>query len=329
MHLTRRRFVISSTALLAGAALAPSALARLPRRAASILDWTRQTEHTLTNVKLNLGSNCLIVASDGHVLLVDSKFPYLGPVLLADAKAHGEHISLVNTHHHGDHTGGNSAFVGNTPTYAHPKALTRIKGQIGNYRSGAEGAVGQAAQNFRGSTQVIEMAQNIAESASSLKDTDFVPKKTVSGGDAIEVGGLTVNVHHFGAGHTDNDIVLRLESENILHTGDLVFNGLHPYYDPAGGATARGWINSLERIESLCDAETIVVPGHGEVGGKGIVTKMRNYHEQLIDAVQAEIDKGTSKEDAQQMMWDFMEGLQFEQVKGRAVGAVYDELKAE
>ena len=89
---------------------------------------------------------------------------------------------------------------------------------------------------------------------------------------------------------------------------------------------AIAWVLSDETVDELCDDETVVIPGHGEIGDRSIVRAEIQYHAKLIDAVQSEIDKGTSKENAQEMSWAFMEGLGFESIRGRAIGAVYDEL---
>ncbi|MEL7472994.1 MAG: MBL fold metallo-hydrolase, partial [Planctomycetota bacterium] len=134
---------------------------------------------------------------------------------------------------------------------------------------------------------------------------------------------------HFGAGHTDNDLVVHAVRMNVVHTGDLIFNGLHPFFDQNAGVTSLGWINSLNEIEKLCDEETIVVPGHGPVGDKSIVVEMRRYIEQLRASVKTDIGNGVSKEDAQAKTYDFMEGLKFGQLRPIAIGAVYDELTSE
>jgi len=318
---------------MAGAAFAPAALARRSpsvRRMQDILAWAKVSGSTRAAIDLSLGGNVLMLVSGGEALVIDSKFPYLGPALREDAAGaagEGGRVSLLNTHHHGDHTGGNNAFVGRGQTYAHPKAIERIRGQIDNYRTGAEAAVGQVSQNLAGNRRAIELAVEVAESAANLQADDFVPMNPVGGGSQIDVGELTIDIHHFGAGHTDNDLVAHLPGENVIHTGDLVFNGLHPFFDPSGGVTAKGWMNSLSGILELCDAETVVVPGHGRIGGREIVEKQRDYIAALVAAVEEEIKKGTTKEDAQQMSWPFMDGLGFEQIKGRAIGAVYDQIK--
>lgn len=328
---TRRDFLIGTASVVAGATLAPSAFgrARLARRVEEILTWSAVTASTRGVVDLALGGNALLVVSDGQALVVDAKFPYLGPALRADAlsAASSGTVSLLNTHHHGDHTGGNNAFVGQGRTYAHPKAIERIAAQIDNYRTGAEAAVGQASENLRGNRKAIELAVGVAENAANLKAEDFVPTDPIGGGSQIPIGSLTLDIHHFGAGHTDNDLVVHLPAENVVHTGDLVFSGLHPFFDPTGGVHAKGWIGALTSVLQLCDADTVVVPGHGPIGGRELVEKQRDYLEQLAAAVDAEIKKGTSKEDAQNMSWPFMEGLGFEQIKVRAIGAVYDQIK--
>ena len=328
MLMNRRGFVVRTSMVTLGGCLAPSALARV-LRADQILDWAKVTGHTKAVVNLALGGNSMMVVSGGEALVIDSKFPYLGAALREDAMTEtgGGGVSLLNTHHHGDHTGGNSAFVGRGKTYAHPKAIERIRGQIDNYRTGAEAAVGQVSQNLAGNKRAIELAVEVADNAQNLKAEDFVPTDAVEGGSQITVGELTLDIHHFGAGHTDNDIVVHIASENVVHTGDLVFSGLHAFFDPSGGYSTKNWIKSLSSVLELCDAETTVVPGHGVVGGREIVENARSYLEQLVEAVDAEIKKGTSKEDAQQMTWSFMDGLGFEQIKSRAIGAVYDQIK--
>ncbi len=326
MH-DRRAFLIGSAAIFGGAIFAPSALARVGR-IEEILDWARVSDRTRGLVDLSMGGNSLMVASGGEALVIDSKFPYLGGALRADAQAaaSGGRVALLNTHHHGDHTGGNSAFVGKGPSYAHPKAIERIGGQIDSYRSGAEAAVGQASENLRGNKRALELAMQIADNAANLQAEDFVPRDAVEGGSQISVGDLKLDIHHFGPGHTDNDLVVHLQDENVVHTGDLVFSGLHAFFDPNGGYSTKGWIKSLEGVLSLCDADTVVVPGHGPIGGREIVENAKRYIEQLLAAVEAEVKKGTSKEEAQQMSWPFMDGLGFEQIKSRAIGAVYDQL---
>jgi len=112
----------------------------------------------------------------------------------------------------------------------------------------------------------------------------------------------------------------------VIHTGDLVFNGLHPFFDPTAGVTARGWITSLQEILKLCTPDTVVVPGHGPVSNVKAVKDQLAYLEGLIEAVAAAQKAGESKEETTAQTFDFMEGLGFEGIRSRAIAAVWDEL---
>lgn len=321
----RREFLRGSGALLTGLCFAPAAMARRDRLG-DILAWSPVSGSARAVVHIALGGNALLIVSAGEAMVVDSKFPYLGEALRADAASAAGSVSLLNTHHHGDHTGGNSAFVGKGRSYAHPKAIERIGGQIDSYRAGAQAAVAQASENLRGNRRALEMAVRVAENAANLSAEGFIPTDAVEGGSRINVGNLTLDIHHFGAGHTDNDLVVHLTDENVIHTGDLVFSGLHPFFDAGGGVDANGWVRSLTSALALCDEDTVVVPGHGKVGGREIVERQRDYIERLVEVVGAEIKKGTPRTEAVELAWPFMDGLGFEQAKGRAIGVVYDQL---
>ena len=322
MTMDRRTF-------LGGLASAGALLALRPDRAlgalsdGTLLDWDELAERAFAMVDMNTGGNSLILLSEERALVVDTKSPLLGAAIRGDAEALGARagVTLLNTHHHGDHTGGNAAFA-DVESYAHKNAIPRIGAQMDRYRRGAQGA--------KGDTPALEsLARLVREAAPSWKPDTFTPDHAIGDeGSTLEIGARRVEVHHFGAGHTDNDVVVRIPSLNLVHTGDLVFSGLHSFYDPDGGYSARGWIESLEATMALCDAKTVVVPGHGVVGDRSIIQAEIRYHAKLIDAVQREIDKGTSRADAQQMSWDFMDGLGFEAIRPRAIGAVYDELRA-
>lgn len=320
MTIDRRTFV-------GGLLSAGTLLALRPGRAlgalagGALLDWDELAAGAYAMVDLSTGGNSLILIDDERALVIDTKSPLLGAAIRGDTEALGARaeVTLLNTHHHGDHTGGNAAFT-DVESYAHRNALPRVRAQLARYT--------QAAKNAKGDTPPLEsLAKLVREAADSWTENTFVPDHAIGDeGATLKVGVRSVEIHHFGAGHTDNDLVARIPSLNLVHTGDLVFSGLHPFYDPDGGYNARGWVESLQQTLALCDAETVVVPGHGVVGDRSIIRGAIRYHEQLIDAVQKEIDKGTSKEAAQEMSWAFMDGLGFEAIRARAIGAVFDEL---
>lgn len=350
MHdLNRRAFLTHTTrgglALSALAAMPMSTLGRMLQPAAKeeplpvgVLGWKTLQKDIYAIADQTMGGNTLLVASQGQALLVDTKYPYLGGAILndaanlinADIPANDSiELTLINTHHHGDHTGGNAIIVPiASASYAHANALPRIKSQLERYVQGAKAGPSELARN-KADEKLMPFAKSAAEASKAWTEKTAVPKIAISGsGTTLSIGGITLVINHYGSGHTDNDLVIHLPDHNIVHTGDLVFNGLHPYFDPSANASANGWIESLRQTRKLCNAETTVIPGHGPIAGPEIIDTQIKYFESLIASIQTEIEKGTPKEEIVEMSWDFMNGLGFEQIRSRIISGVYDELSA-
>ncbi len=338
--LSRRNFVLTTAGLTLGGVLAPAAFARSSRRPRAnderFFAWIELAPGVWATNDLDTGGNAMVIAGSGSAALIDSKFPAFGAQLRAEGEAvAGEPITqLINTHHHGDHTSGNAAVGAVAVRIAHAKAEPRIASQLDRYVEMTRNAAAQ----FRGldhpaQSEAMKLAEKNAGGADALRASHFTPTRAIDPAPGnptkIENGALAIHAYHFGGGHTDNDTVLVVADRNVIHTGDLVFAGRHPYFDQSGGGSARGWLRSLEGILALCDAETKVLPGHGKAGGREIVQQQIDYHVALIDAVTAEVRKGTAKERAHEMTWPFMDGLEGGQIRPRAIGAVYDEIKAE
>lgn len=295
----------------------------------------------------------VVVATDGRtVFVIDAKFPYLAPALREDAltlaaaeraAADGPSpaLTLINTHHHADHTGGNVAFresafasgaVSGVERLAHENAGPRIRDQADRYLQALRNGPATVAR-LPERERLMPLVLALAERADTLAADDWAPTRSAGQfmrdfgeSRAGEVGGTGFRAAHFGPGHTDNDLVITIRALNLMHAGDLIFNGLHPFIDRPAGATTLGWIESLNQMERLCDADTIVVPGHGPVGDRSMIGAMRVYLERLRKAVRADIDAGVSKEEASAKTYEFMQGVGFDQLRPRAIAAVYEEL---
>lgn len=323
---TRRGFLAGATALL----VAGPSLARTGR--APTLAWTPLIggRAHATDTALTTGGNCLAIPGQSGTMLIDAKFSWLGELLRDDARSltgESARVALINTHHHADHTGGNWAFTDRHPVYAHVNAKPRIIAQHERYLNGVRGAV-RSAQNSGLGEAVLEAGARTLENAAGLDAQRWAPTRTIEGLDTeLPFDGMSVHASHFGPGHTDNDLVIHIPELNLVHTGDLVFNGLHPYCDQSAGVSIRGWIASLWRILERCDADTTVVPGHGEIAGRGIVRAQIDYFEQLLESVAAGIDRGETKGLLTGQTFGFMEGLGFEQIRPIAIGTAYDEIK--
>ena len=175
---------------------------------------------------------------------------------------------VINTHHHGDHTGGNIAFKGKVENIVgHENCLK-------NYQI-------QASKN---NNVDLQLFQNVI-----FKDNW-----------TTKLGQQNIKAYYFGAAHTNGDIVIHFEDANIAHVGDLVFNKIYPYIDAGAGGNLKGWITVLNKIITTFNKDTIFIFGHGtngEVIGKmDDIQKMKNYIEQLFVFVESEIKLGKSKE---------------------------------
>lgn len=328
MSLKRREFLALAAAVAAAPALAASRASR------AVFEWAPVGKGLFATRGQTTGGNVLLIVGEGEAMLVDAKFAGLGPTLRREAAARaGEGAAithLLNTHHHADHTGGNHAFTGDAQVLAHRRAERRIREQFDRYRQ----QIGQAAEHVRAALDggedpaALREARELADR--SFEAADWAPTRTIEQDhQRLEIGQARVDVHHFGPGHTDNDLVVHLPEQNVLHTGDLLFHNMHPYFDPPGGATARGWIDSLEKTLELTDDTTIVIPGHGRIANRAAIEKQLAYLRQVRDAALLAVRQGKSREQFLQTDLEIFDGLQREQIKERALGAIYDEASAE
>lgn len=348
--LTRRAFLAragSAAGTAAGLAVAPFAVSAFASKArasgmgvaqddagrvvASPFEWMQVRPGVFASSNLATGGNCLVFRGGDRCLLVDTKFPAFSPLIGRDTEALTglAPTHVVNTHHHGDHSGGNQAFTGNAIVMAHEKGVERVRGQFENYVAGITGGartVERAPEAFR-ATLMKDLEALLAQ-ADALEASDWIANTPIASPvSGLDFDGEWIELRHFGRpSHTDNDLVIRLAGRNLIHTGDVVFNGLHPFFDVNGGASSADWIETLADIHALCDADTVVVPGHGPAGDRGIVRTQQRYIEQLRESVRNAIDAGTPLDDLRDQAFPFMEGMGFDRLRENAIVFVYNEL---
>ncbi|MEM0984436.1 MAG: MBL fold metallo-hydrolase [Planctomycetota bacterium] len=316
-----------SAGVAATAALPAWAISDRSRRDEPVLPWENPRDGAyISDQRTDWGGNVVVLAGgDGNVLVIDAKYTAYSAAIRHDAEiVGGKTVHFVNTHHHGDHTGGNVTFVGEGRSYGHEALIPRVENQFRSYRrqiDNGEEIAGRLAESL------VRYAASVRAKLHTYDATSWVPENAVpKSGTTLDVGGLEVRLAHQGPGHTDNDLIVHCPEKNIIHAGDLIFAGLNPFIDRNGGASARSWVKSLELIESMCDADTIVIPGHGKKGGVEIVRAQRSYLENLLEEVQKKIDAGASRDEVVEATFGFQDGLGFGQIRGRANAAVYDEL---
>ncbi len=218
------------------------------------------------------GNMTLAVGTDG-IILVDTEFAPLHDKI----KAAIEKVSplpvkyVINTHYHGDHTGGNAAFH-------------------------KDGATIVAQDNLR-----VRLAAGTTNGLTGAKappvPADGLPTDTYQvGGTKVQVGGRTADVGHVINAHTDGDSWIYFPDANVLATGDT-FTRNYPNIDWANGGGIDGMILANERYLKLANDTTKIVPGHGALATKA---NLQEFHDMLVtarDRVKKLFDEGKSEQE--------------------------------
>lgn len=192
------------------------------------------------------GNMTLLTGSDGVILIDDALEPMAEKVIRAVEKHTEAPVDfLINTHVHGDHVGGNAAL--------HKSGATIV-----------------THDNIR--------ERMLADSAAK----DALPEVTFSDAVTFHLNGHTAFVFHVPHAHTDGDAVIHFPEVNIIASGDILFNGLFPYIDLNSGGSVPGYIAAQEKILSMADADTKIIPGHGPQGSKA---DLQAAHDMLVDAL--------------------------------------------
>lgn len=211
------------------------------------------------------GGNMAILVGEDHVAMIDDSMTPLAPTLLAHvAETAGRPIDfMINTHVHGDHVGANAAFAeGGTVIFAHENIRKRLVADANP--AGGEGGL---------------------------------PVVTYADGVTFHLDELEAKVIHVPSAHTDGDSIIHFPSANVIHTGDILFNGMYPFIDLDSGGSVSGYIAGQEKIFSMADDETKIIPGHGELASK---SGLRANIDMLKDAqalVKEMLDAGNSEEE--------------------------------
>jgi glyoxylase-like metal-dependent hydrolase (beta-lactamase superfamily II) len=324
--MTRREFMVSAAGTTVTVLLASHAIAAQGSED-MFFEWKPVCEGA--RAAFGNGGNALVVVGKQGAVLVDCKNSPFGQELRREAEVGAKLTHVVNTHHHGDHTGGNHAFTPDLPVIAQTNATPRILGQLNRYVSQIKEGLGAAAEKQgQAAKQVLADHKALYARVTQLLATEFAPKITFEKDYEIDLGGTKVSLHHYGAGHTDNDLVVHIASLNVLHTGDLVFNKMHPFVDRDGGATTTGWIASLKKAMELCDAKTHVIPGHGELCTVDALKQQVEYFEKMRDLVGKQLKAGKSRKEVAEMKPTLFEGYGKPDFVGMVLGAIYDEMKS-
>ncbi|MBL1217172.1 MAG: MBL fold metallo-hydrolase [Planctomycetes bacterium] len=278
------------------------------------------------------GGNCLVAkyrtptaGLKPYGLLIDCKLSHLGYTLRREIEDQCQVrlTHVINTHHHPDHAGGNHAFNSDLHLIGHQAIKPRIEDNYNLYVEAGR----RSAEAGDPPADLAEEYQRYAKWADDATVDDFLPDQLMEDNELeLTLGDLKVVLRHEGAGHTDNDVYVHFPQHNVIHTGDLLFYKLHPYFDPPGGSNSVGWQTSVKAVITHCDSETVVIPGHGEITAKDGLQDQADYFDAIRNLVTAARAEGKSRAAITQMKLPGYEAYGFGQVLPRALGAVWEEL---
>jgi len=223
--------------------------------------------YMMTGAGGNIG---FIKGADG-ALIIDNQFgPLSGKIAQAVLDEGGGTIKmLINTHIHGDHTGGNENFAKwGITIVAHDNVRDRMMKE-----------------------------SKPRETVSPPRDKEAWPVITFPDRMNLHWNGEDLELHHFFNGHTDGDVIVKFRNANVFHMGDMYVQYGYPYVDVSNGGGIDGFIDSLDKMLAWMDDSSKIIPGHGELATKKDVKAFRDRLAEIRDAVAAALKKGTKVAD--------------------------------
>jgi len=200
------------------------------------------------------GGNIAVLTGEDGTLMIDSQFADLSEkIKTAIAEiATGELRYLVNTHWHGDHTGGN-----------------------GNFNDAGATVVAHENVRERLSNDQMMKAFNREVKASPK---NYWPEITYKDGMDLHLNGQDIMIVHVDNAHTDGDSFIYFVQANVLHMGDVFFKDRFPFIDLGSGGTINGYIKAVQAALMITDSETQIIPGHGAMAEQ---SDLLSYHHML------------------------------------------------
>lgn len=264
-----RKFLFSIVALISSVSLASGHAGLLKGNHAATgnqQDVVIKTEKVAGNVYMltGQGGNIGVSAGKDGILMIDDQFERLAVKIKAALKELGSDKPrfLFNTHWHGDHTGGNTAFGADSIIIAHTNVRTRLS------------TPNSGGREFKPLAPV------------------GLPLITYNQGLSIHFNGEEVRAVHYPNGHTDGDTVLFFTTSNVVHMGDNFFAGRFPFVDLNSGGSVEGLEKNIAELLKTIPSDAKIIPGHGPIS---TVNDLKTYHQMIVETTTVVREKMKTK----------------------------------
>jgi glyoxylase-like metal-dependent hydrolase (beta-lactamase superfamily II) len=199
------------------------------------------------------GGNIGVSAGPDGILIVDDQFAPLADKIRAALQGvgGGRLRFVLNTHWHGDHTGGNPVFGKEAAIVAHDNVRRRLAAD--------PGVTGRKAEQVQ---------------------AEGLPVVTFDSSLSVHFNGEEIKVIHAPHGHTDGDSIIYFTKSNVVHMGDQFFNGRFPFVDLNSGGSVDGYVRNVAEVIAKAPANAKVIPGHGPLA---TVDDLKAFHQMLVE----------------------------------------------
>src|SRR5712692_9519475 len=276
------------------------------------------------------GGNIGFLVGPDAVLVIDSEFKDIAPGIVDQIKKVSDKPIkfLINTHHHGDHVGGNEIFRPFAMILAHDNVRMRMLADPANILRDYPARLEEAKKN--GNDPQVKFLSDQIEWAKKVKVEEIpAPIVTYDSELRIHIGEETIQIWHLPPAHTDGDSVVYFEKAKVLHMGDDFFHKIIPFIDVKSGGSVKGYLVAIDRVIGRVPPDVTIIPGHGEVTDMGGLKGFRQYIADLLETARKARAAGRSKD-------DFLKGVDLpaykeyggykDRFKANA-GSAYDEVK--